>query len=213
MTIICAFHIPKLGTFIGSDSQTTDQHGTRTLGVDKIFLHGKWAVAHTGSRRVACLLEYRLASIFEDVESPMDFTIGLINKLYVVDDIKRPVEQGPPACGEAYILATGNGVWELDDELGIIDCTKTGIALGSGRQFALGAMDALQNLYLDYPRSMPGAIVDPVVRVGEFSPKVTFPRHVYEGWMHRILNTAKKFDNMCGGDSKVEFLPYQEEKA
>ena len=158
MTTLAALHKPGYGTVIGSDSQVTMGNRKTTLNGGKwITAHG-WAIGVSGYLRTHNIIDSVKEEMLEDLEGPFDFSSRLLNLLksagYCPDN-----ESGPPDYGAAVLLASSEGLWNIDD-LGSVVAAGPGelVAGGSGSGYAFGAGYALRNLTSDPKKRVQAAI-------------------------------------------------------
>lgn len=141
MTTIVAVRDGKR-TWIGSDTQWTGA-GVSNFGEPKWVRFGQWAAGISGSLRTLNLVSGNAKRIFDDLDSPLEFTERLRATLKDYDyDIKAVNAGEAPTLDSSMILATPGRFWSICEELSISGHERFW-AVGTGYLVALGAMSAL----------------------------------------------------------------------
>lgn len=147
MTIICAFHKPGVGTWIGSDTQETEN------GISFFLLHSKWArsqrwaAGSCGWAICGNVLRSQADYLLDNDVTPETFRERLRNSLTAASVC--PQEKAMMPDYEIGILLAGpDGVYDFDNHLQYTK--RVGfVAKGSGELLAYGAAHVLQQRDID----------------------------------------------------------------
>lgn len=139
MTIICAMHEPGVGTWIGSDTQTSFGSLKHRFGPKWILSEcGTMALGLSGLNRARYLIE-GIDGLFTD--SNPRRVANSIREAIKADEWKPREGEGESVCWSVgAIFATATGYWPIGSDFTVMPPSIDGYwAEGSGEQFALGA--------------------------------------------------------------------------
>lgn len=148
MTTLVALHDPDLGTFVGADGQATAGYLRAFGDVIKWETHANgWAAAAAGPLGAINLIRYGADSLFKNLTGPLQFGERLKGVLHKGGFMPAAEDAGPMSWGLSVILAHPTGVWDFDGALAFHAIEPRRLwAGGSGKEFALGAGEALRDL-------------------------------------------------------------------
>jgi len=135
--------------YIGADSASIAEDSYDVVRDPKVFLKNGWAVAHAGYWRLGDLLQYRLR-LPKVPDNPADIVKTV--KLDVVDELKKMIVENDIPMIEKdepidwFILIGAKGqLYLIDRSLHVERSKCKHNAIGTGAQYALGALDALDD--------------------------------------------------------------------
>lgn len=143
MTCIAAIRVEGRGVLLGGDSLGSDGDRGTVFCNKKVFrLSREVAIGYCGSFRMGQLLEHHL-------EPPVvhgDERTWAVKKL--VPDVRAVLKDGGFAsedeeAGNRWLLAIRDRLFLVENELAVLEPWEGYLAIGSGQDFALGAMHAL----------------------------------------------------------------------
>jgi len=142
MTIICAYHQPGIGTWIGSDRLVT-MDGYALAERPKWIVRAGWAVGVAGDKRTLNLLESQAETLLD--EPPGAFTVASrIRDMLRADGYVPGDDPGPQDLGNQIIVAHHSLAWHVDSGFGVVEFPEAMLcAAGSGGPEARGAGHAL----------------------------------------------------------------------
>jgi hypothetical protein len=140
MTTLAGLHIPGQGTWIGADRRITSDN-VKLGPVCKWVTRGEWAIGCAGDYKTLNVLQAEAALVLEATKDPQHI-VHRLEKAMVKHNFSAATDGpfGPPAWGQSFLLASPDGLWDLDEQLSVFRVPdETLWATGSGRDFALGA--------------------------------------------------------------------------
>lgn len=142
MTTCCAYRAPNGEVWIGSDSLWSGGNYASLITASKIVRAGKWAMAFASDALIPFTVRRRTAQVAE-IEFADEVADWLV-ALYVELKLKPHEEVGSALYYSAEcILASSQGVWELQSD-GFVSIPEIGfVAIGAGQHHAHGAAHAL----------------------------------------------------------------------
>lgn len=195
MSIICGYHDDESGeTWIGCDSRVSADDGILFPGDHaKIMRIGRWVIGHAGDQVAFSVLKRlqrdtgNAGAAFADPGFQAEDAAELLrNHLMMAGFIRRPNDH---MCdlGQHFLLARPEGLWEIDSAFGVRHIADGFAAIGSGCDFASGAVAALRHADVIQTFS-----IDDLLRIA--------------------MEAACEFDSACGGEIVVEQIPPDEPK-
>lgn len=135
------------GVWIGADSAGTDGYGGQTIRADtKVFRNGPMVMGFCGSYRMGQLLRYNFV-----VPSQPD---GMGDYEYMVrvfvEAVRKTLKDGGftwveknTETGGFFLVAYNGSLYSIEDDFQVGMSTRSYVCIGSGEQYAMGAMAAL----------------------------------------------------------------------
>ena len=161
--------INNKGVYIGADkSRSTSVFIHNTL-IEKVFRKDEYVIAYTESFRMGQLLQHSIKL----PEPPKKMTIAFM--VYEFVEIVREgfkeygysrISSNEESAG-SFIVGVNNSLFHIESDYQVDYLTDGFIADGSGSQYALGAMEALKDVY---PESR---IAQSIKIAAKFCPSVT----------------------------------------
>lgn len=150
MTTIVAVHKPGFGTVIGSDRQSTSYSFKTNLIDGKWVFQNGWAVGCSGSLRTLVVVRERAADLFRDLTTPFEFCNRMVQLMQSAGFCHNSDEDergGPKSWGQELLLASADGVWEIDPTMTPNQVPEGELmAGGSGFAYAMGVGYATQGM-------------------------------------------------------------------
>jgi hypothetical protein len=142
LTIICAYHKPGVGTWIGSDIQETE-NGQRSFLLHSKWARGEsWAASGAGWSIHLNVLHSQADYLLADGLSPEIFRERFRNSLLAAG-VRPQGERLLPDLECSLLLAGSGGLYDFDEHLQYTK--RVGfVAKGSGERYAYGAAHALE---------------------------------------------------------------------
>jgi len=142
--------VEKGQTYIGGDSalSTSGTWEVRASKLPKVFRIGKFIIGFTGSPRLGQLLRYYLEIHPQGDETDEAYIVQTVieaaRKIFKEHGFAK-VEDNVEEGGN-FLLGYKGRLWWVDYAFSLCELTDSLDALGCGREYALGAMRALENL-------------------------------------------------------------------
>lgn len=163
--------------YMGADSQASDGWNKRTVARPKVFKTDRFLIGYTSSFRMGQLLQYQL-----EVQSQNSESDYIYMATTVVESVRHclkkhgwsKVENNQEEIG-SFLVGYNGGLYEIQPDLSILEHTDGFDAVGVGREYALGAMMALEEMP---PKAR---ICQALEIVAMFSNGVSAPFTVLEG--------------------------------
>jgi len=141
--------VAKKRVYIGADSAAVQGWTVRASNVPKLFRNGPFLIAYTTSFRMGQLLQYEL-----EVAKPPD---GLDDRGYLVTHFAEGArklfkERGFSKVesnnekGGLFLVGYRGVLYSIHSDFQVAETSEGLDAIGSGAEYALGAMKALQKL-------------------------------------------------------------------
>ena len=137
MTTIVALHEPKVGTFIGADSQIS-------FGTGKMVNCVKWArrknvaIGVAGIARIGYLVQHYIDQLL-DTQSVFDFNMSMLTMLKQ-NDFEAESDEGSPCYHCDVLYVTGRKIYSMINDMTPFEIPARQLAsLGSGSSYAIGA--------------------------------------------------------------------------
>jgi len=171
MTIIVGF-TKNNKVYIGGDKLASDSYFKEEIKSSKVFKNKHLLIGFTTSFRFGDILEYSF-------EPPSDRKSYMSDKHYIVDSlipaIRKTLEHNKycdsdstSESGTALIGYNGN-LYKLQDDWSIIQNSTNIMAIGSGAEYALGALEVLHKT-----EKSPKKILSKVIKItSKYSPSVS----------------------------------------
>lgn len=179
MTVVCAWRRGP-DVWIASDSRMASGGGfVPPVGVRKWHAINGWHIGHAGAWRFDALLRSKPHKF--DVHSTVYEVADHLRHLIIDDHWKaREPESGPLNLHQEFLLiAPDSHVYEVGPAGGVTDMEEEFVAIGSGYDYAYGAVFALSAI---------GEATNPAIA------------------LRVAVQAAIKFDVGCGGREVVEFV-------
>lgn len=144
MTIACALHLPGLGTWLGGDRRTTTEAEVLSDHHLKWLVEDGWALGIAGDARAGALGQR--AGLFDRLGNDPAWSIATtLRKALQADGWHTKDNAGARCFDICMLIASAGGVWAAFDCLTPIAMPAGQfVAIGSGRQLAMGAAHALR---------------------------------------------------------------------
>ena len=178
MSILCALHIPRKGTWIGADSRVTGGLAIYPMPMRKIVRVGGRALLISGNGAMVTLANrHRTRLLAKD--DPDAVAMALV-ALQSRENFRPEADgAGPLSFKQAFIYATPRGVWDIDVSGSWLSVEAGTLwARGSGSDYALGYDFALRQRNTPPPRDR----------------------------IHDALHAAAMYDAGCGEPFVIEHL-------
>jgi hypothetical protein len=140
MTTLAGLHRSGLGTWIGADSRATSDN-LKIGPISKWVRVGGWAIGCAGDLKTINIIRSESAMLFEPTNDPQ-VIVQRLERMMIKHNYTAATDGpfGPPAWGQSFLLASPDGLWDLDGHLSVFPVPADTVwAAGSGRDFALGA--------------------------------------------------------------------------
>lgn len=138
MTIICALHVPKKGTWIGADSRVSSRSFVYPMPARKIARIGARALLVCGSGMTMTLVKRHQARLLAK-DDPDAVAMALMQ---MQERAKYRLDKDDASAlsyGQVFIYATPKGVWDIDSAGAWLAVEPGKLwARGNGIDFALG---------------------------------------------------------------------------
>jgi len=146
----CVVGIVESGeVWIGADSATVRNCTVRALKKPKVFRNGPFVIGYTSSFRMGQLLQYSLEVKGQEQDMPDEeymvrVFIEAVRKC-LKDHGFLQIDNNLEKIGR-FLVGYRSGLYWVDSDLQITQNLDGMMACGSGEEFALGAMYALQGM-------------------------------------------------------------------
>lgn len=163
--------------YMGGDSAATDGWVVRPVQTPKVFEVGAFIIGYTTSFRMGEILQYHLEVQLQREESDHEYmvcqfaeAVRIILKAHGFAKVENNVEQGG-----TFLVGYHGHLYSVDDDFQMTEMVDGYDACGCGREFALGAMKALEE------RAPEERIKKALEIAAYFSGAVMPPFYVLEG--------------------------------
>lgn len=134
--------------YIGADSQAADGWNKRTVAQPKVFLNGPFVIGYTSSFRMGQLLQYQLEVKSQGDES--DYAYMVKEVIEAVRDCLKShgwakVENNQEEGG-GFLIGYRGKLYEVQSDMSVLEYIDGFGAVGSGTNYALAAMAALEDM-------------------------------------------------------------------
>jgi ATP-dependent protease HslVU (ClpYQ) peptidase subunit len=176
----CIVAIERNGkAYLGSDSFMGDGYLRDRTDKPKFFIKGeRFAIAFAGSFRGAQLIEHKLKvrkrKTNENEEAYLvNEVVTKLQKLFAAGGINITTEGQADSIDTDFIVCLNGKIFEIQSDYSVIKSKNKFTAIGAGRDFALGALKAL-----DHNTSEAEVLLKRSLEVAcELSPQVCAPLH------------------------------------
>lgn len=135
------------GIWIGADSAGSTEYGAQTIRADtKVFYHGPMLFGFCGSYRMGQLLRYNLE--LSPHPKGMDDYEYMVR--HFIEDVRDVLHDGGftkiknnVEMGGFFIVAYKDGLYQIEDDFQVGVNTRDYVCIGSGEEYAYGAMAVL----------------------------------------------------------------------
>lgn len=133
--------------YMGADSQAASSWDKRTVRHPKIFQTGPFLIGYTTSFRMGQLLQYRLEVKPQGSED--DYAYMATSFVEAVREVLKDygfakVEHNQEEGG-TFLIGYKGKLYGLQDDMAVLDYMDSYSAVGCGRAYALGVMEALSD--------------------------------------------------------------------
>jgi ATP-dependent protease HslVU (ClpYQ) peptidase subunit len=152
--------------YLAGDTQGTGGNYKARYTEPKVFMRGSVGFGYTSSYRFGQILEYILPEpvVPNDKKDIPKWLIGTL-----IPDIKKALKDSGYDEGGTCLIAVKGTLWELHDDFCVLRPSCGYSAVGSGHEYAKGAMF----MSLGYLEKDPSTLVKKaVLAAGQFSPTV-----------------------------------------
>ena len=134
--------------YIGADSAAKSGHEVRESKLPKVFVNGPFVIGYTSSFRMGQILQYHLRAAPQGPEDAMQYmvctfveAVRLCLKEHGFSKVENNVEQGG-----FFLVAYRGTLYGIENDFQANHYADGMMALGCGREYALGALRALENM-------------------------------------------------------------------
>lgn len=150
------------GIWIGADSAGSTEYGAQSIRADtKVFYHGPMTFGFCGSYRMGQLLRFNL-ELSEHPEGMDDFEY-MVTKF--IEDVRHVLNVGGFTYiknnveeGGYFMVAYRNGLYEIDADFQVGINARNYVCIGSGEEYAYGAMAILDQIETDPVKAIKRAL-------------------------------------------------------
>jgi len=143
MSVVVGF-VGENGVYLAADGQATDGWQRIEMVAPKVFRCPPLVIGCVGTMRLVQILSTFLTLPKSDSHDPLDFLVR-----YFVPAVQEILKehgylQDDKIAGECLIVA-GNRLFRLSDDFQVVEREGGYDAIGSGAEYALGAIEALKD--------------------------------------------------------------------
>lgn len=131
--------------YMGGDSAITGDHDIETQRWPKVFKFGECLIGCCGYPRMRQILEYHVTLKPRHGGDPLKWLV-----VDVIPDVRAQfkehgfLEKDKEAeSGGFFLVAVGGRIFEIQSNFQVLETAESYLALGSGRRYAVGAMEVL----------------------------------------------------------------------
>jgi len=133
--------------YIGADGASSNGHFIENARIEKVFRNGKYVIAYTSSFRMGQLLQYCISLPDPPEKVTLKFMVEEFIEI-VRDEFKKygysKVESNEETGG-TFIVGVNNSLFHVYNDYQVGHYQDGFTVDGSGRYFAVGAMEALKD--------------------------------------------------------------------
>jgi ATP-dependent protease HslVU (ClpYQ) peptidase subunit len=172
MTVIVGFEFDNR-VFLAGDVQGTGYNSKVIHTTPKVFNKKGVLFGYTSSYRFGQVLEHNLA---DPVVPQDDVEVYRWLITVLVPDIRQALKDNGFEKGGNCLIGVRGQLWELQDDFSVLRSVKGYSAVGSGYEYAIGALEMLQllspSVQLKYEQDVRMALARAVQVAGTHSPTV-----------------------------------------
>jgi ATP-dependent protease HslVU (ClpYQ) peptidase subunit len=148
MTCVIGLHTDD-GIWIGADSAGSTEYGARTLRADlKVHQNGEMLMGFCGSYRLGQILKFMKISAQPEGMDDFEYMVTMF-----VEDCREALKRGGVTWIEknteelagSFMVGYRNGLYEIGSDFQVGISTKDYVCIGSGEEYAYGAMAILKD--------------------------------------------------------------------
>lgn len=148
MTCVIGLHTDA-GIWLGADSAGSTPYGARTLRADlKVHQNGEMLMGFCGSYRMGQLLKFMKITPQPDGMDDFEYMVTIF-----VEDVRKVLKKGGVTWVEknteelygSFIVGYRDGLYGIEDDFQVSISTKDYVCIGSGEEYAYGAMAVLKD--------------------------------------------------------------------
>lgn len=161
MTCVIGYHTDD-GIWIGADSAGSTMYGAQTLRADlKVHQNGEMLMGFCGSYRMGQLLKFMKITAQPDGMDDFEYMVTMF-----VEDVRKVLKKGGVTWVEKnteelygnFIVGYRDGLYGIEDDFQVSISTKDYVCIGSGEEYAYGAMDVLHEVEPDPVKAIKKAL-------------------------------------------------------
>lgn len=174
--IVGLIHNDKV--YIGGDSASTGNYQI-TNNQPKVFKVGDFIFGCTTSFRMIQLLRYSFTPPPKNKKVDIheylctDFVNAIIKLFKENDFITR--QENQELVGGTFLIGYKNRLFKIDEDFSVQESVDTFDSCGSGQEFALGALKAVNSLFINNPENL---IRTALMTAEHFDQNVKAPFHI-----------------------------------
>lgn len=160
LTCIVGYHTDE-GVWLGADSAGSNEYGSQTIRADtKIYQNGPMLMGACGSYRMSQLLRYMDIPKHPDGMSNFEYMVRVF-----IESARKTLKKGGYTWvekntedGGNFIVGYNDDLFEIDDDFQVGMSTKDYVCIGSGEEYAYGAMSVLTEIEEDPVKAIKRAL-------------------------------------------------------
>ena len=134
--------------YVGADSAAVSGYEVRESRVPKVFSNGPFVIGYTTSFRMGQILQYHLRPTPQGPESEMQYMVCTF-----VEAVRRCLKEhgfskveNNVEVGGLFLVAYRGALYRVENDFQVNLFADGVIAIGCGREYALGALRALETM-------------------------------------------------------------------
>lgn len=134
--------------YMGADSQASDGWAKQMVRHPKVFQTGQFLIGYTTSFRMGQLLQYQLEVKPQGDEDDYAYMVTSFVEAVrkVLKDYGYAKVENNQEQGGNFLIGYNGRLYELQSDMAVLDYMDSFSAVGCGRAYALGAMEALADM-------------------------------------------------------------------
>lgn len=160
VTCIIGYHTDD-GIWLGADSAGSDEYGSQTIRADtKIYQNGPMLIGACGSYRMSQLLRYMEIPKHPEGMPTFEYMVRIF-----VEACRKTLKKGGythvknnEEIGGTWVVGYDNALFEIGDDFQVGMSTKDYVCIGSGEEYAYGAMGVLHDIEEDPVKAIKRAL-------------------------------------------------------
>lgn len=160
MTCIIGYHTDD-GIWLGADSAGSNEYGSQTIRADtKIYQNGPMLIGACGSYRMSQLLRYMDIPKHPEGMPNFEYMVRIF-----VESCRKTLKRGGythiknnEELGGTWIVGYDDALFEIQDDFQVGMSTKDYVCIGSGEEYAYGAMGVLHEIEEDPVKAIKKAL-------------------------------------------------------
>lgn len=148
MTCIIGYHTDD-GIWVGADSAGSNEFGNQTIRADtKIYQNGPMLMGACGSYRMSQLLRFMSIPAHPEGMQNFEYMVTVF-----IEAARKALKKGGYTWveknreeGGVWVVGYNDDLFEIQDDFQVGMSTKDYVCIGSGEEYAYGAMDVLHEI-------------------------------------------------------------------